>query len=164
MARRFNAAENIGPSVPPARLKSALNNDRIAAGHSIAGRCDRPPIDADSIDHRYGESTRFDVLDKAMLVQRAPLRKRFEERVPNLWLLQLTVRDLEIEFRQVATVEMPHQVSRAEIDCCPDLLHFLPRVDLSAESSIGSVYYGRYAILQSAAPRIALDIGEQSVL
>jgi hypothetical protein len=44
------------------------------------------------------------------------------------------------------------------------ILHFLPRVDLSAESSIGSVYDGRYAILQSAAPRIALDIGEQSGL
>src|SRR5258706_1705959 len=125
MAWRFNAAENVGPSVPPARLKSALNNDGIAAGHGIAGRNERPPIGTDSVYHRYGESTRFDVLDKALLVQRAPLRKRFEDRVPDLRLLQLTVRDLEIEFRQVATVQMPHQVTRVEIKCCSDLLHFV---------------------------------------
>jgi hypothetical protein len=98
-----------------------------------------PPIDTDSVDHRYCESTRFDVLDRALLLQRAPLRKRLEDRFPDLRLLQLTVRDLEIEFLQVATVQTPYQVSRTEIECCPDLLHFLPRVSLSAESSIGSV-------------------------
>jgi hypothetical protein len=76
---------------------------------------------------------------------------RIDAAIPDLRLFQLTVRNLEIEFREVTTVEMPYQVSRAEIECFPDLLHFLPRVDLSAENSIGLVS-DDYAIFPSTVP------------
>ena len=49
------------------------------------------------------------MLDKALLVQRATLRKRFEHRIPDLRLLQFAVRDLEIELRQVAAIQVPDQ-------------------------------------------------------
>src|SRR6266481_5648362 len=115
MAGRFHAAENVGPPAPSACLKSALNDDRIAAGHRVTGRGDRHAIDANSIDHRYGDSARFNVLDEALLVERATLRKHFENRVPVLRLLQLTIRNLEIKFREVTAIQMPDQISRAEI-------------------------------------------------
>ena len=103
-----------------------MNDDWIAAGHSVAGRRDRLRIDPDPIDDGYGEIRRLEMLDKALLMQRAPLRKRFKHGIPDLRLIQFSVGDLEIEFCQVATVKVPDQVSRAQIERCPDLLHFLP--------------------------------------
>ena len=36
-ARCFHTTQAVGPSVPLVRLKGALNDDLIAAGHSVAG-------------------------------------------------------------------------------------------------------------------------------
>jgi len=42
------------------------------------------------------------------------------------WLLQLAIRNRAIEFRQVATVQVPAQIFRGEIGRSPDLLHLRP--------------------------------------
>jgi len=42
-------------TVPLARLKGTLNDDWIAAGHSVAGCGDRLRIDPDPVDGGYGE-------------------------------------------------------------------------------------------------------------
>jgi hypothetical protein len=107
-ARRFDATENVGSSVPPAHLKGTLNNESFATGHRRAGCCDRIGIDPDPINGGYRDALRDDMLDKALFMQRAPLRKPLEHRIPDLQLLQLAVCDLEIESRQKATVQMAY--------------------------------------------------------
>ena len=117
-----------------------MNDDWITAGHSVAGCRDRPRIDPDPVDDGYGE-IRPEMFDKALLMQRAPLHEHFKHGIPDLRLIQLSFGDLEIEFCQVATVKVPDQVSRAQIERCPDLLHFLLRADVPADISIGSALH-----------------------
>src|SRR5260370_27653232 len=97
-------------------------------------------------------------------MQRAPLRKRFEHRIPDLRLLQLAARDLEIEFRQVATVQVAHQVSCAEIERCPDLLHFPPGSIYPPGARSARFRLDDYVHFPKCRVWIVLEIREQSGL
>ena len=55
------------------------------------------------------------MLDKALLMRRVSYRNPFERRITDLGLPQLAIRDREIEFRQVATVQVPGQIFRGGV-------------------------------------------------
>ncbi|SRR5216684_9126266 len=78
------------------------------------------------------------------------LRGRSAASCPDPRFLQHAVRDLEIEFRQVATVQVAHQVSCTEIERCPDFLHFPPASIYPPRARSARFRLDDYAILQSA--------------
>lgn len=65
------------------------------------------------------------MFDEASLMQRATLRKRFEDRVPGLWLREFAMRNLKIKFGQITAIQMPDQIACAELNCLAYLLHVL---------------------------------------
>jgi hypothetical protein len=56
---RFNTTQYVCPTVPPARLKSTLDNDRFTALHSLQSRGNGGGIDADAIDRGDRNSFSF---------------------------------------------------------------------------------------------------------
>ncbi|MFG3594360.1 hypothetical protein [Bradyrhizobium sp. RDI18] len=102
-----------------------MDNDSIATPHGLRGCRDDPCINANTIDHCDSGSGSLQMFDETLLMQRAALRKRFEDRVPDLWLRELAMRDLEIKLSQVMAIQVADQVARAELKCFAHSLHVL---------------------------------------
>ncbi len=112
-------------------------------GSDAVARLGAPP----EVIHRarYRAAAGQDLIKTACI-----LRGRSAASCPDPRFLQHAVRDLEIEFRQVATVQVAHQVSCTEIERCPDFLHFPPASIYPPRARSARFRLDDYAILQSA--------------
>ena len=97
----------------------------ISAPASIASRVRAKVsfVDADALDDGDGEPARFQMLDKTLFVAAPPLLENLLERVPKFRLLELSVRDLDVERGQMPAMQMADEVGGAEQDGGADLLH-----------------------------------------
>ncbi|OKO69000.1 hypothetical protein AC630_37670 [Bradyrhizobium sp. AS23.2] len=93
----FDATQYVCSTMPSARLKSALDDDRFASLHSFQSRTNSSSIDTYAINKGDRNSFSLQMVNEPPFVLCAPFRKRLKSRIPYLWFLQFSIGHLEIE-------------------------------------------------------------------
>ena len=73
------------------------------------------------------------MIDEGLFVRGTALGKGLEHRIPDLRLLKFALGDLEIEFRQIRTVQVPDQIGRTKVQIPTDVLHFPPPMPFAGD-------------------------------
>ncbi len=123
--RRLDAPQHVRPPDPVAGAESALDDDVRPGFHRRAGARKSLPVDADALDDRDGEPARLQMLDIPLFVPPPSFLQKLLERVPEFWLLERSVRDLDVQRGQMPAMQMPDEVGGAEQDGGAGLLHVM---------------------------------------
>jgi hypothetical protein len=112
-----------------------------ALPHRLHGRGNGASLRSHALDVRDVEALSAKVLYIALFVTKPAFSQKIEPRIPKLGLGQIALSNREIEFSQVAAIQVPDKIGRTELEYLVHLQHGcpLPTANHPADQGNGSL-------------------------